>query len=80
MDKPVIGIPELQSHSVSDALALLDSVTKKSELESSDNPSAQSSLGIFVITNSILILKVCIFTSTKKVLEQRYLEMIAALI
>ena len=79
MDKPVIGIPELQSHSVSDALALLDSVTKKSELESSDNSSVQSSLGIFVITN-ILILKVCIFTSTKKVLEQRYLEMIAALV
>ena len=29
MDKPVIGIPELQSHSVSDALALVDSVEKK---------------------------------------------------
>ena len=74
MDKPVIGIPELQSHSVSDALALLDSVTKK---VNSSHP--QSSLGIFVIAN-ILILKVCIFTSTKKVLEQRYLEMIAALV
>ena len=32
MDKPVIGIPELQSHSVSDALALVDSVEKKNRL------------------------------------------------
>ena len=29
VNKPVIGIPELQSHSVSDALALVDSVEKK---------------------------------------------------
>ena len=49
MDKPVIGIPELQSHSVSDALALLDSVTKK---VNSSHP--QSSLGIFVIANIYL--------------------------